>query len=48
MKKINNTKCTAFNYIWNNPKLLTSDAKRRINFEVALVGKPIETREKRD
>ncbi|MCA6079316.1 MAG: hypothetical protein LE169_00240 [Endomicrobium sp.] len=48
MKKINNIKCTTLNYIWSDPKLFTSDAKRRINFEVAFIGKLIETREKRD
>jgi predicted XRE-type DNA-binding protein len=47
MKKINNTKCTTFNDLWNDPKLLTSDAKERINFEVALIGKLIEAREKK-
>ncbi|MCL2088836.1 MAG: hypothetical protein FWH14_05090 [Oscillospiraceae bacterium] len=42
---INDTTYTTFSDLWNDPTLLTDDEKKRIDFEVALIGKLIEARE---
>lgn len=36
-----------FNELWNDPDFLTDSEKEQIDFEVALIGKLIEAREKR-
>lgn len=36
-----------FNDLWNNPDFITEDEKEKINFEVALIGKLIEARERK-
>lgn len=45
MKKINDTEYTTFSDLWNDPELFSPEAKDRIQFEVALIGKLIEARE---
>lgn len=36
-----------FNELWNDPDFITDSEKEQIDFEVALIGKLIEAREKR-
>jgi hypothetical protein len=46
-KNINGTEYTTFDYLWNDPALLTEAEKEEINLKIALVGKLIEAREQK-
>lgn len=46
-KNINGKTLTTFDDLWNDPKFATEDEKEQIDFQVALIGKIIEAREKK-
>ena len=46
-KKINGTKYTTFDDLWNDPKLLTEAERDEIQLKIDLVGKLIEAREQK-
>jgi ribosome-binding protein aMBF1 (putative translation factor) len=46
MKKANTAVGSSFRDLWNDENLIDDDARARIVFEVALIGKLIEAREK--
>ena len=47
MKKIGSTEYTTFDDIWNDKAFISEEEKAKIDFKISLIGKLIETREKK-